>query len=114
MKIKKTIVKIDEIRENIEDFIVSNVLQRWDNFKKADDVRVAVNLAVINFALAYAQSHGLPAEQVPQEVREKVAKSGAKIGKKLNNKLQKQLNKKSKIYVKNKINESKRNSTKSQ
>ena len=106
MKIKKTIVKIDEIRENIEDFIVSNVLQRWDNFKKADDVRVAVNLAVINFALAYAQIKGIPAEQVPQEVREKLAKAGAKVEKKLNNKLQQQLKKKSKIYVQNKVNAS--------
>ena len=114
MKIKKIIVKIDETRENIEDFIVSNVLQRWDNFSKSDDLRVAVNLAVINFALAYAQTKGIPAEQVPQEVREKLAKSGAKIEKNLNHKLQRQLNKKSKIYVKNKINESKRNSTKSQ
>ena len=98
MKIKKAIVKIDEIREHIEDFIVSNVLQRWDNFSKSDDLRIAVNLAVINFALAYAQTKGIPAEQVPQEVREKVAKSGARIEKKLNAKLQQQLLKKSKMY----------------
>ena len=95
---KKIIFKIDDKRENIEDFIVNNVLQKWDNFSKVDDVRVAVNLAVINFALAYAQTKGLPAEQVPQEVREKLAKSGAKIEKKLNAKLQQQLMKKSKMY----------------
>ena len=95
---KKIIFKIDDKRENIEDFIVNNVLQKWDNFSKVDDVRVAVNLAVINFALAYAQTKGLPAEQVPQEVREKLAKSGAKIEKMLNAKLQQQLMKKSKMY----------------
>ena len=82
--LKQVIFKIDDTRENIEDFIVSNVLQKWNNYKKADDVRFAVNLAVINFALAYAQTQGLPAEQVPQEFREKLAKSGAKIEKKLN------------------------------
>ena len=96
--LKKIIFKIDDTREHIEDFIVSNVLQKWDNFSKSDDLRVAVNLAVINFALAYAQTKGLPAEQVPQEVREKLAKSGAKIEKKLNAKLQQQLQKKSKMY----------------
>jgi len=96
--LKQVIFKIDDTRENIEDFIVSNVLQKWNNYKKADDVRFAVNLAVINFALAYAQTQGLPAEQVPQEFREKLAKSGAKIEKKLNAKLQQQLQKKSKMY----------------
>ncbi len=95
---KKIIFNIDDTREHIEDFIVSNVLQRWDNFSKADDLRVAVNLAVINFALAYAQTKGIPAEQVPQDVREKLAKSGAKVEKKLNAKLQQQLQKKSKMY----------------
>ena len=98
---EKIIYKIDDKREHIEDFIVNNVLQKWDNFSKADDVRYAVNLAVINFALAYAQTKGLPAEQVPQEVREKVAKSGARIEKKLNAKLQQQLLKKNKMYRKN-------------
>ncbi len=98
---EKIIYKIDDKREHIEDFIVTNVLQKWDNFSKADDVRYAVNLAVINFALAYAQTKGLPAEQVPQEVREKVAKSGARIEKKLNAKLQQQLLKKNKMYRKN-------------
>ena len=96
--LKQIIFKIDDTREHIEDFIVSNVLMRWDNFKKADDLRYAVNLAVINYALAYAQTQGIPAEQVPQEVREKLAKLGAKVEKKLNAKLQQQLQKKSKMY----------------
>lgn len=96
--IKQIIFKIDDTREHIEDFIVSNVLQKWDNFSRSDDLRVAVNLAVINFALAYAQTKGIPAEQVPQDVREKLAKAGAKVEKKLNAKLQQQLQKKSKMY----------------
>ena len=96
--LKQIIFKIDDTREHIEDFIVTNVLQKWDNFSRSDDLRVAINLAVINFALTYAQSQGLPAEQVPQDVREKLAKSGAKVEKKLNAKLQQQLQKKSKMY----------------
>lgn len=98
---EKIIYKIDDKREHIEDFVVSNVLMRWDNFKKADDLRYAINLAVINYALAYAQTQGIPAEQVPQNVREKLAKSAAKIEKKLNAKLQQQLLKKNKMYRKN-------------
>ena len=98
MMLKQIIFKIDDTREHIEDFIVTNVLQKWANFSKSDDLRVAVNLAVINFALAYAQTKGIPAEQVPQDVREKLAKSGAKVEKKLNAKLQQQLQKKSKMY----------------
>ena len=96
--LKQIIFKIDDTREHIEDFIVTNVLAKWDNYKKADDVRVAVNLAVINFAIAYAETQGLPCEYVPQEVREKVAKAGVKVEKKLNALLQKQLQKKSKVY----------------
>jgi len=106
MKIKKIIIKIDSVREHIEDFIATNVLAKWDNYKKANDVRVAVNLAVINFVLSFAQTQGIPAEQVPNDVRNKIAKAGAKIEKKLNNKLQQQLKKKSKIYVQNKVNAS--------
>lgn len=96
--LKQIIFKIDDTREHIEDFIVTNVLQKWNNFSKCDDLRIAINLAVINFALAYAQTQGIPAEQVPQDVREKLAKSGAKVEKKLNGKLQQQLQKKSKMY----------------
>lgn len=95
---KQIIFKIDDTREHIEDFIASNVLAKWDNYKKVDDIRISANLAVINYALAYAQTQGIPAEQVPQEVREKLAKSAAKIEKKLNAKLQQQLLKKSKMY----------------
>lgn len=96
--IKKAILKIDDTREHIEDFIASNVLVKWDNFKKADDLRICANMAVINFVIAYAESQGLPANQIPQVTREKIAKAGAKVEKKLNALLQKQLQKKSKMY----------------
>jgi hypothetical protein len=96
--LKQIIFKIDDKREHIEDFIASNVLAKWDNFSKADDVRIAVNMALINFVIAYAESQGLPCECMSQEVRQKLAKAGAKVEKKLNALLQKQLQKKSKMY----------------
>lgn len=96
--IKNIIFKFDDIREHIEDFIVSNVLAKWDSYEKVDDLRFAANMAVINFAVGYIDAQGIPANQIPQEVKEKIAKAGAKVEKKLNALLQKQLQKKSKIY----------------
>lgn len=96
--LKQIIFKIDDKREHIEDFIASNVLAKWDNFSKADDVRIAVNMALINFVISYAETQGIPANTIPQETRQKVAKAGAKVEKKLNALLQKQLQKKSKMY----------------
>ncbi len=62
-KIAKIIyIKIDDFREEkIEDFIADNVLKRFDELKNADDLRMAMNLAVINAVGAYASSQGLPA-----------------------------------------------------
>lgn len=96
--IKNIIFKFDDTREAIEDFIVSNVLAKWDSYEKVDDLRFAANMAVINFAIGYIDAQGIPANQIPQEVKEKIAKAGAKVEKKLNALLQKQLQKKSKMY----------------
>lgn len=96
--IKNIIFKFDDTREAIEDFIVSNVLEKWDSYEKVDDLRFAANMAVINFAIGYVDAQGIPANQIPQEVKEKIAKAGAKVEKKLNALLQKQLQKKSKMY----------------
>ena len=95
---KQIINKIDDKREHIEDFIANNILAKWSNYKKADDLRVAVNIAIINFVIAYAENQGLPCEAMPTEVRQKLAKAGAKVEKKMNALLQKQLMKKSKMY----------------
>ena len=96
--IKKIILKIDDTRENIEDFITQNVLAKWDNYKRVDDLRMAANMAIINFVISYAETQGIPANTIPQETKEKIAKAGAKVEKKLNALLQKQLQKKSKMY----------------
>ena len=98
--IKNIIFKFDDTREAIEDFIVSNVLEKWDSYEKVDDLRFAANMAVINFAIGYIDAQGIPANQIPQDVKEKIAKAGAKVEKKLNALLQKQLQKKSKMYRK--------------
>lgn len=95
---KKVVFKIDDSRETIEDFIAQNVLAKWDNYKRVDDLRMAANMAVINFVISYAESQGIPADAIPQETKEKIAKSAVKVEKKLNALLQKQLQKKSKMY----------------
>jgi len=93
---KKIYVKIDDKRENVEDFIADNILKRWDELKNVDDLRRAGTLAVINVVSAYAQTYGLPA--LTEDIKEKIADANVKILKKLNNRLQKQLKKKSKAY----------------
>ena len=93
---KKIYIKIDDKRENVEDFIADNILKRWDELKNVDDLRRAGTLAVINVVSAYAQTYGLPA--LTDDVKEKIADANVKILKKLNNRLQKQLKKKSKAY----------------
>ncbi len=97
-RLKKIIIKIDEKRENAEDFIANNVLAKWDNFQKADDIRKQVNLAIINLACGYVATYGVT---VPDNVKNSVAIYGVKLEKLLNKKLQKQLKKKSKIYKEN-------------
>ena len=96
--IKNIFLKIDDTRETIEDFIANNILAKWDNYKRVDDLRMAANMAVINLVISYAESQGIPAAAIPQETKEKIAKSAVKVEKKLNALLQKQLQKKSKMY----------------
>ena len=93
---KKIYIKIDDRRENVEDFIADNILKRWDELKNVDDLRKAGTLAVINVVSAYAQTYGLPA--LTDDVKERIADANVKKKKKLNNQLQKQLKKKSKSY----------------
>ena len=89
---KKFYIKIDDRRENVEDFIADNILKRWDELKNVDDLRKAGTLAVINVVSAYAQTYGLPA--LTDDVKERIADANVKVLKKLNNQLQKQLKKK--------------------
>ena len=96
--IKNCIFKFSDTREAIEDFIASNILEKWDSYKKADDLRYIANMAVINFVIGYAEAKGIPAHNISQDTKEKIAKAGAKVEKKLNALLQKQLQKKSKMY----------------
>lgn len=98
MKIKDIIIKIDEHRENLEDFIVDNVLVRWNEYENADALREQVCKMLVASANAYVMTYGV---SMPDEVQEKVAKYGAKLMKNLNAKLQTQLSKKSKMYRKN-------------
>lgn len=95
---KKVVFKIDDSREAIEDFIANNILAKWDSYKRVDDLRMAANMAIINFVISYAESQGIPADAIPQETKEKIAKGAVKVEKKLNALLQKQLMKKSKMY----------------
>lgn len=97
-KLKNIIIKADSSREHIEDYIASKVLQKWNTYKHVDDIRYTANMAMINFILVFAQTQGIPVNEIPQEVKEKIAKAGVKIENKLNKILQKQLQKKSKLY----------------
>lgn len=100
IKTAKTIyIKIDDFREEkLETFIANDILKRFDECENADDVRKAVNIAIINAVAAYGATYGLPA--LSDDVKNKIAEEAAKVEKKLNKKLQKQLNKKSKAYQK--------------
>ena len=97
-KSKEIIYICDEKREKIEDYIAKHILAKWDNFSKVDDLRMAMNLTLINLVIQFAENEGIPANQIPQETREKFAKTGAKLEKKFNRILQAQLQKKSKMY----------------
>lgn len=95
---KKIIIKIDDFREEkLEDFLANDVLKRFDELKNADDIRSAVNLAIINAACAYAATYGLPA--LSDDVKKQIDEQARKVEKSLNKKLQAQLKKKSKAYV---------------
>lgn len=92
---KQIILKIDDTRENLEDFIVDNVLVKWDEYKNADALREQVCKMLVASANAYVMTYGV---SMPDDVQEKVAKYGVKLMKNLNAKLQTQLSKKSKMY----------------
>jgi len=100
MKFKKTkqiIIKIDDFREEkLEDFIANDILKRFNELKNADNIRSAINLAIINAACAYATTYGLPA--VSEDIKKQIDKEARKVEKSLNEKLQAQLNKKTKAY----------------
>ena len=98
-RFRKIIIKIDEKREVFEDFIAVKVLERWDNFKNADDLREAFSYALITAVNAYLSTYGVP--QVPDNIKHQMAKRSTIIYKRLNKKLQKQLKKKSKLYLQN-------------
>ena len=95
--LKEIAVKLDDKREKIEDFIAQNVLQKWDNFSKSDDIRIAVNTIIINLVVSEINSYGCEINLDNDQIN-KLAKSGAKVEKKLNALLTKQLLKKSKFY----------------
>lgn len=97
-RFKKIIINIDEKRENIEDFIADNVLAKWDNYQKADDLRKQINLALINVVCGYMATYGVI---MPENIKNSVANYGVRLEKYLNKKLQKQLKKKSKRYKEN-------------
>lgn len=97
-KTKSIIIKLDDLREEkLEDFLANDVLKRFDELKNADDIRKAVNLAIINAVGAYASTYGLPA--LNDDVKKQINETAIKVEKALNKKLQSQLNKKSKAYI---------------
>jgi len=97
-KTKEIIIKIDDFREEkLETFMADDVLKRFDELKNADDIRKAVNLAIINAVGAYAATYGLPA--LSDDVKQQINEQAVKLEKSLNKKLQAQLNKKSKAYT---------------
>ena len=96
---KTIIIKVDDFREEkLEVFLANDVLKRFDELKNADDLRKAMNMAIINAVGAYASTYGLPA--LNDDVKAQINNEAIKIEKKLNKKLQDQLNKKSKWYEK--------------
>ena len=99
MFVKSIIIKLDDFREEkLEVFLANSVLKKFDELKNADDIRKAVNLAIINAVGAYASTYGLPV--LTDEVKAQINEQAIKVEKSLNKKLQAQLNKKSKWYEK--------------
>lgn len=98
-KAKKTIIKLDDFREEkLEIFIVNDILKVLDNNPTVDKIEKQAYITAITAASAYASTYGLPA--CPGNIKEKIADELVKATGKANKLLQKQLNKKSKAYVK--------------
>lgn len=95
--VKKIYITVDDKRELVENFIANNILKRWDNYERVDDLRKAGSLAVINAVCAYAQTYGLPA--LTDDVKEQIAETNVQVLKRLNTRFQIQLLKKSEMYL---------------
>ena len=101
MKIKKIIIKLDDLREEkIEDFIADKILASLDKCNKVDELEKQAIIAGITAGNAYLMTYGVPT--IPEEVKEKIADAAVKSLGKANKLLQKQLKKKSKAYLKRK------------
>lgn len=97
-KAKQIIIKIDDRREKIEDFIADEILSKIDECKSVDILEEKAIIAAITAANAYAATYGVPS--IPDNIKEKIAKTSVKILGKANKKLQIQLKKKSKTFAK--------------
>lgn len=95
---KKIIIRIDDRRENLEDFIADKILANLDENQTVDDIERKGIIAAITAANAYAATYGLPV--CPDVIKEKIADEIIKVLGKANKKLQKQLKKKSTKYIK--------------
>lgn len=93
----KIIIKIDDRRENLEDFIADKILANLDENEKVDTLERKGIIAAITAANAYASTYGLPA--CPENIKEKIADEVVKVLGKANKRLQKRLKKKSKRYT---------------
>ena len=94
---KKIILKIDDRRENLEDFIADKILANLDENETVDSLERKGIIAAITAANVYASTYGVPV--VPDNIKEKIADEVVRILGKANKKLQKQLKKKSKQYT---------------
>lgn len=98
MIFKKIYVRINDRRENIEDFIADKILANLDENEKIDKLEEKGILAAFEAADAYLATYGCPS--LPDDVKEKIAKSVVDALGKANKAIQKQLKKKSKSYIK--------------
>lgn len=108
---KKLYVKINEKRENLEDFIskdvvgnINKLLEIADESKQLDELEKKGIQAGIKAANAYFSQYGTLPDNVTEQISEYTVKAIGKANKKLqsaNKKLQTQLEKKSKIYKEN-------------
>lgn len=94
---KKIIIRIDDRRENLEDFIADKILANLDENETVDSLERKGIIAAITAANAYAATYGVPV--IPDKIKEKIADEVVKALGKANKKLQKQLKKKSKQYT---------------
>lgn len=97
-KTKKIIIKIDERREKLEDFIADDILKRVDENATVDTLEEQAIITGITAANAYMTTYGVPT--LSSDVKEQIAKTCVKALGKANKLLQKQLKKKSKAYEK--------------